>query len=162
MARLKLFLLLLFAGFATQGVMAGTPPSKIVNQQSRVVEVVEVPVIETVDNTTIGDPKPGHIKKSRLRKRIKRTRAQRKQKRLERRHIKKDVQTPSAPQGDNLAIAIILALLIPPLALYYWEDAITLNFWIDLILWVGLLGITGSILGAGLGVVFALVVILLF
>ena len=53
---------------------------------------------------------------------------------------------------DNKILKIIIALFIPPLAIYLHEGKITTNFWIDLVLWVLLFGIGG--------IIFALYVIL--
>jgi uncharacterized membrane protein YqaE (UPF0057 family) len=44
---------------------------------------------------------------------------------------------------DNKVVKIIIALFIPPLAVYLHENKITKNFWIDLALWVFLFGIGG-------------------
>jgi uncharacterized membrane protein YqaE (UPF0057 family) len=44
---------------------------------------------------------------------------------------------------DNKVVKIIIALFIPPLAVYLHEGKVTQNFWIDLALWVLLFGIGG-------------------
>lgn len=46
---------------------------------------------------------------------------------------------------DNKVLKIILALFIPPLAVYLHEGKITNNFWINLVLWFLLAGIGGII-----------------
>ncbi len=46
---------------------------------------------------------------------------------------------------DNKVLKIILALFIPPLAVYLHEGKITKNFWITLVLWFVLFGIGGII-----------------
>jgi uncharacterized membrane protein YqaE (UPF0057 family) len=46
---------------------------------------------------------------------------------------------------DNQIVKIIIALFIPPLAVYLHENKIDKNFWITLVLWVFLLGIGGVI-----------------
>jgi uncharacterized membrane protein YqaE (UPF0057 family) len=46
---------------------------------------------------------------------------------------------------DNQIVKIIIALFIPPLAVYLHEGKITKNFWINVVLWVFLLGIGGII-----------------
>jgi uncharacterized membrane protein YqaE (UPF0057 family) len=46
---------------------------------------------------------------------------------------------------DNKVVKIIIALFIPPLAVYLHEGKIGKNFWIDLVLWVLLFGIGGII-----------------
>ncbi len=53
--------------------------------------------------------------------------------------------------SDNLVLAIIFAILIPPLGMYIWENAITNRFWISLLL---------TILFWLPGVIYTLVVIL--
>ncbi len=54
---------------------------------------------------------------------------------------------------DNKLVKIIIALFIPPLAIYLHEgNKITTNFWIDLVLWVLLFGVGG--------IIFALYIIL--
>jgi uncharacterized membrane protein YqaE (UPF0057 family) len=52
---------------------------------------------------------------------------------------------------ENKLLQIIVAILIPPLAVYLHEGKITKNFWIDLLLW--LLTFLG-------GIIFALYIIL--
>jgi uncharacterized membrane protein YqaE (UPF0057 family) len=45
---------------------------------------------------------------------------------------------------DNKVLKIILALFIPPLAIYIHQgNKITKDFWIDLVLWFLLFGIGG-------------------
>ena len=44
---------------------------------------------------------------------------------------------------DNKIVKIIVALFLPPLAVYLHENKIGKNFWIDLVLWVFLFGIGG-------------------
>ncbi len=44
---------------------------------------------------------------------------------------------------DNKIVKIIIALFIPPLAVYLHEGKIDKNFWITLALWVFLFGIGG-------------------
>ena len=44
---------------------------------------------------------------------------------------------------DNKIVKIIIALFIPPLAVYMHEGKIGQNFWITLALWVLLFGIGG-------------------
>lgn len=39
-----------------------------------------------------------------------------------------------APAGDSQVLAVILAILIPPLGVWLYEGSITNHFWIDLIL----------------------------
>lgn len=46
---------------------------------------------------------------------------------------------------DNKVLKIIIALFIPPLAVYLHENKIGNNFWISLVLWVFLFGIGGVI-----------------
>ena len=47
---------------------------------------------------------------------------------------------------DNKVLKIIIALFIPPLAVYLHEgNTVTKNFWINLVLWVFLFGIGGII-----------------
>ncbi|MCX6037712.1 MAG: YqaE/Pmp3 family membrane protein [Chloroflexi bacterium] len=47
---------------------------------------------------------------------------------------------------DNKVVKIILAIFIPPLAIYLHEgNKVTKNFWIDLALWILLFGIGGII-----------------
>ena len=46
---------------------------------------------------------------------------------------------------DNKVVKIIIAIFIPPLAVYLHEGKITNHFWIDLVLWVLLFGIGGII-----------------
>ena len=46
---------------------------------------------------------------------------------------------------DNKVVKIIIAIFIPPLAVYLHEGKITKNFWIDLVLWVVLFGIGGIV-----------------
>ena len=46
---------------------------------------------------------------------------------------------------DNKIVKIIIAIFIPPLAVYLHEGKIGKNFWIDLALWVLLFGIGGII-----------------
>jgi uncharacterized membrane protein YqaE (UPF0057 family) len=46
---------------------------------------------------------------------------------------------------DNKVVKIILALFIPPLAVYLHEGKIGTNFWITLVLWFVLFGIGGVI-----------------
>jgi uncharacterized membrane protein YqaE (UPF0057 family) len=46
---------------------------------------------------------------------------------------------------DNKIVKIILALFIPPLAIYLHEGKIGKNFWIDLALWVLLFGVGGIV-----------------
>ncbi len=47
---------------------------------------------------------------------------------------------------DNQIVKIIIALFIPPLAVYLHEgNKVTKNFWINLALWVFLFGIGGII-----------------
>jgi uncharacterized membrane protein YqaE (UPF0057 family) len=47
---------------------------------------------------------------------------------------------------DNQIVKIIIALFIPPLAIYLHQgNKITKDFWIDLVLWVLLLGIGGIV-----------------
>jgi uncharacterized membrane protein YqaE (UPF0057 family) len=46
---------------------------------------------------------------------------------------------------DNKIVKIIIALFIPPLAVYLHEGKIGQNFWIDLALWVLLFGIGGIV-----------------
>lgn len=56
------------------------------------------------------------------------------------------------PSGDDmLVLCVILALFIPPLAVYLWEGSIGTNFWISLIL---------TLLFFVPGVIFSLIVIL--
>ena len=44
---------------------------------------------------------------------------------------------------NNKIVEIILAIFIPPLAVYMHEGKIGQNFWIDLVLWIVLPGIGG-------------------
>ncbi len=45
---------------------------------------------------------------------------------------------------DNKVVKIILAIFIPPLAVYLHQgNKITKDFWIDLVLWIVLFGIGG-------------------
>jgi len=46
---------------------------------------------------------------------------------------------------DNKVVQIIIALFIPPLAVYLKEGQITQNFWINLVLTIFLFGIGGII-----------------
>jgi len=47
---------------------------------------------------------------------------------------------------DNKTLQIIIAIFIPPLAIYLHQgNKITKDFWIDLVLWVLLFGIGGII-----------------
>jgi uncharacterized membrane protein YqaE (UPF0057 family) len=46
---------------------------------------------------------------------------------------------------DNKIVKIIIAIFIPPLAVYLHQGKITKDFWIDLVLWVLLFGIGGII-----------------
>jgi len=47
---------------------------------------------------------------------------------------------------DNQIVKIIIALFIPPLAVYLHQgNTITKDFWIDLVLWVLLFGVGGII-----------------
>ena len=46
---------------------------------------------------------------------------------------------------DNKVVKIIIALFIPPLAVYLHEGKITKNFWINIVLWFLLFGIGGII-----------------
>lgn len=46
----------------------------------------------------------------------------------------KAARKEAAPQGDSVILAVLLAILIPPLGVWYWEGSIGTNFWIDLIL----------------------------
>ena len=46
---------------------------------------------------------------------------------------------------DNKVVKIIIALFIPPLAVYLHEGKVTNNFWINIVLWVLLFGIGGII-----------------
>lgn len=46
---------------------------------------------------------------------------------------------------DNKVVKIILALFIPPLAVYLHEGKVTKNFWINIVLWFLLFGIGGII-----------------
>jgi uncharacterized membrane protein YqaE (UPF0057 family) len=44
---------------------------------------------------------------------------------------------------DNKVVKIVIALFIPPLAIYLHKNKIDKDFWIDLALWVFLFGIGG-------------------
>jgi len=44
---------------------------------------------------------------------------------------------------DDKIVKIIIAIFIPPLAVYMHEKKITSHFWIDLVLWIFLFGIGG-------------------
>ncbi|MBU4226356.1 MAG: YqaE/Pmp3 family membrane protein [Chloroflexi bacterium] len=46
---------------------------------------------------------------------------------------------------DNKVVKIIIALFIPPLAVYLHEGKVTKNFWINIVLWFLLFGIGGII-----------------
>ena len=46
---------------------------------------------------------------------------------------------------DNKILQIIVALFIPPLAVYMHEKEIDKNFWIDLVLWIVIPQIGGII-----------------
>ncbi|MBI4731477.1 MAG: YqaE/Pmp3 family membrane protein [Chloroflexi bacterium] len=46
---------------------------------------------------------------------------------------------------DNKVVKIIIALFIPPLAVYMHEGKIGTNFWINVALWIFLFGIGGII-----------------
>jgi uncharacterized membrane protein YqaE (UPF0057 family) len=46
---------------------------------------------------------------------------------------------------DNKVVQIILAIFIPPLAVYLKEGKIGTNFWINLVLWIVLFGVGGII-----------------
>ena len=48
---------------------------------------------------------------------------------------KKGKKHTARPQGADQAVCLIVAIFIPPLGVYLWEDSITTNFWISLILW---------------------------
>lgn len=69
--------------------------------------------------------------------------------------LRKEVRgkdAPAAPSADDMLIlCVILCFFLPPLAVYLWENAIGINFWISLILcllfWVP-------------GVIFSLIVVL--
>ncbi|MBU2609478.1 MAG: YqaE/Pmp3 family membrane protein [Chloroflexi bacterium] len=46
---------------------------------------------------------------------------------------------------DNKVVKIIIALFIPPLAVYLHEGKVTKNFWINIVLCILLFGIGGII-----------------
>jgi uncharacterized membrane protein YqaE (UPF0057 family) len=46
---------------------------------------------------------------------------------------------------DNKIVKIIIALFIPPLAVYLHKGTIDKDFWIDLVLWFLLFGIGGIV-----------------
>ena len=53
---------------------------------------------------------------------------------------------------DDKLVQIILAIFIPPLAVYLHEGKITKDFWIDLVLWIFI-----PVIG---GIIYALYIIL--
>lgn len=73
-------------------------------------------------------------------------------------HAKKRGAEPST----NTLLLVILAILLPPLAVYLHQGEINNKFWITLLLF--LLGITGALLFSGLflflSIIYALIVIL--
>lgn len=61
----------------------------------------------------------------------------RKEKRAKKRALKKELKKMKKQKratDDRTILLIILAILLPPLAVYLYEDAITNRFWISLIL----------------------------
>ena len=69
-------------------------------------------------------------------------------------------KSSKAPAGDvELILLVILALIIPPLAVFIYEGA-TQRFWIDLILAILGFGVGFWLLGLGLGWICALVSII--
>ena len=98
-------------------------------------------------------------------------RHERRAKRLRRRSLRKatfketinkvfPTSTAKVGADENLIIAVLLAIIIPPVGVWFWENSITLNFWIDLILLIGGFGLLG-IVGLGAAAIFALIVIFL-
>lgn len=79
--------------------------------------------------------------------------------------LKKDSRGAAGGSGAHIIILVILALLIPPLAVFIYEG-VTTRFWIDLILALvgygvgfGLLGGIGGLLGL-VAVIYALLIVL--
>jgi uncharacterized membrane protein YqaE (UPF0057 family) len=74
----------------------------------------------------------------------------------------KQAKKRGAEPSTNTILLVILAILLPPLAVYLHQGEINNKFWITLLLF--LLGITGALLFSGLflflSVIYALIVIL--
>jgi uncharacterized membrane protein YqaE (UPF0057 family) len=72
------------------------------------------------------------------------------------REYKKEKKSGKEPNTDTLLL-IIIAILLPPLAVYLHEGVINIKFWIDL-----LLCLTAAIFFPlyGLGIIYALIVVL--
>lgn len=51
---------------------------------------------------------------------------------------RKTKKSPNGKKGGDaeLIIAVILAILLPPAGVWFWEQDITSHFWIDLIFWI--------------------------
>lgn len=64
---------------------------------------------------------------------------------------------------DNLILLVILAILLPPLAVYLFYGSPETHFWINLILWIvfggGVFLFGGGFFGAGIALIHALLVI---
>lgn len=76
--------------------------------------------------------------------------------------VYKQAKKRGAEPSTNTILLVILAILLPPLAVYLHQGEINNKFWITLLLF--LLGITGALLFSGfflfLSIIYALIVIL--
>jgi len=134
-------------------------------EQSAVVEVQEA---STATTTTLSTPGEGTPTTDRQSKKANRKMRKAKRKAMRKALIQNVKNRVIGDKGhdqqknDNLLLAVILGILIPPLGVWYWEG-VTTNFWIDLIF---------AILGGGfifspvvggfwlVAIIFALIVIL--
>lgn len=61
---------------------------------------------------------------------------ERKEKREMRREFKSWFREMRATLADDLLLLVIIAILLPPLAMYLYEGSATNRFWISLVLWL--------------------------
>jgi len=74
--------------------------------------------------------------------------------------VKKQLTKQSPIDSDvMLIILVILAIFLPPLAVFIFEE-VTTRFWIDLILWLVGIGVAGIIFGSGLAALGGLIAII--
>lgn len=107
-----------------------------------------------VDKDANEASKTDEVKKSEAELKAEWDNMSRKEKRAKKRALKKELKKMKKQKratDDRTILLVILAFLLPPLAVYLYEDAITNKFWISLIL---------SLLVWVPGIIYALYVIL--
>lgn len=106
-----------------------------------------------VPSTTITEPDPARVKSAM----DEFNSLSRKEKRMRVKEVKKEIKAYKAAQkagkeaDTDTLLLVVLAILLPPLAVYLYEGEINNRFWISLIL---------TLLGWLPGIIYALVVIL--